>query len=136
MYQTAKVSKILLLAQNNCIDKYKGLNLNEIEVNDKILETQSDDNSEKEDDDYVTESIPLNDNPGPKTAKKTKRRLVPWSEEEKRATEEFFKKHIRNKRPPKKAEVMQLTEKYPTLFINRKWDTIKVYVQNKYMAKK
>lgn len=72
--------------------------------------------------------------PGPSKKRKTKRELVPWKDEEKRVAEDFFRTHIKQKRTPKKDEVMKLLTMYPHLFSGRNWATIKVYVQNKYRA--
>lgn len=72
---------------------------------------------------------------GPKTIKCRKRTLIPWTEEQKRVTEFFFSNHIKEKIPPKKDEVMMLKEKYPKLFSNKPYPTIKAYVWNKYRNK-
>lgn len=150
IYQTAKISKVLLLAQRNGIDQYKNCSLSDICLsNDDIIEDNNldvdlDEIENNQDTDIKdTENIPNTDNVQNfkkeinqetliKKKKQFKRVVIPWSKESKSRTEEFFKEHIKNKIPPKKAEVLQLIEKYPALFINRKWDTIKVYVQNKY----
>lgn len=132
IYQTAKVSKILLLAQNNSIDKYKGKNLNEIEIDNNILETNvSDGESGDEYNEQQSTKEELRQ-PEPSRIRKTKRELIPWKDEEKRVTDEFFKTHIKQRKAPKKDEVLGLVKMYPGLFAGRNWATIKVYVQNKY----
>ncbi|KAK9717198.1 Transposase IS4 [Popillia japonica] len=57
LYQTAKVSKILLLAQNNSIDRYKGCNLNELELEDEVI----DETQDESDNESVVENIQDND---------------------------------------------------------------------------
>lgn len=132
IYQTAKISKVLLLSQNNGISQFQGLNLQEINITDDILECAQSD-SENDDNTVLpmeeTAEKKVDNQSGPK---KTKRHLKPWSNDEKKATEMFFREHIKYKKPPKKGEVMKLKEMYPELFKNREWATIKVYVQNKY----
>lgn len=140
IYQTAKISKVLLLAQKNGIDQYKNCSLSDICLdNDDILEDNNPvsdldeiGNTEDTDNSLVVENTSNKETFLPKNKKPFKRVVIPWSKESKLITEEFFKEHIKKKIPPKKAEVLQLIEKYPALFINRKWDCIKVYVQNKY----
>lgn len=131
IYQTAKISKILLLSQNNGINQYKGCNLQEINISEDIIESSQCD-SENEDNIEVPIEEPTTSSVNLTTPKKRKRHVNPWSDKEKKVTEMFFNKHIDEKKPPKKAEVQKLKEMYPDLFRNREWTTIKVYVQNKY----
>lgn len=146
VYQTAKVSKLLMLAQNNSIDQYKGRSLNELEVGDEILEEDEGSESEREDMstednvDKLEEASVSEAASGKGTAKgrKNKRKTVvkkAWSQEEKRVTEEFFKNHIKKKTAPKKGEVEKLVKNHPELFKDRNWHSIKVYVYNKYKKK-
>ncbi|CAH0560639.1 unnamed protein product [Brassicogethes aeneus] len=133
VYQTAKVSKILLLSQIGSIEKFKGCNIDEISLDDKIVESQKSDSEESDvevndnNENFMRPSVDEN-----KEKKVKRRRLCPWSDKEKKVTEDFFKTHIKQKKAPKKAEVTELINKYPDLFKNRTWATIKVYVQNKY----
>lgn len=140
IYQTAKVSKILLLSQNSNIDKFKGRNINDLNVGDELLESQNDSDTDEE-------TIPINDTGDVvrETIQETqthvqnnKKKIIRnrWTAEEKRVTEEYFRRHIRLKQAPKKNEVLQLVESYPHLFKNRKWDSIKVYVCNVYSKRK
>lgn len=132
IYQTAKISKLLLLAQGNTINQLQGRNINEIEIDDNILENEESD-SEEEIDNGVTENAPSTVQITTQSKKeKTKRRLLPWTKEEKRVTENFFKTHITRKIPPKKAKVEKLIEQNTGLFSGRNWKSIKVFVQNKY----
>lgn len=68
--------------------------------------------------------------------KVVKRVLVPWTVEQKRITESYFKTHIMKKIAPKKHEIMNLIETNPGIFDNKTYSTIKVYVYNKYKDKK
>lgn len=149
VYQTAKVSKLLLLAKHSSIEQFKGQSLSEIEINANVPE----EDEENSDNDYVDIDTPSNvdeeeiikdvasrdkDNitrPSTSVKKGPKRTLVAWTTEQKRYTEEFFKTHIKRKIVPKKHEVMALIEKYPTIFENKGWAVIKVYVHNKFKKK-
>lgn len=140
IYQTAKVAKILLLAQETSIDKYMGRDLNELDVDeDIVVDVHS--NSEDEAEGMQEEHVLQNEKAGTSKSvdetrvidnKKNKRLLKKWSCEEKEATKKFFEKHIKMKRPPKKDEVLKLVEKHPSLFNDRSWQTIKVFVCNLY----
>lgn len=138
IYQTAKVSKILLLAQNNSVDQYKGCSLNELDVEEDILQDDSDSECEgnerfKEVDTLAVElpstSTRIMDN------QIKKRVLKKWSAEAKRATEKFFAYNISKNIPPKKKEVEKLISTNPSLFQGRNWQSIKVYVCNIYSKK-
>ncbi|KAJ8927562.1 hypothetical protein NQ314_019957, partial [Rhamnusium bicolor] len=61
-----------------------------------------------------------------------KRLLVPWTENQKQTVTTYFKTHIKQKRPPKKAECDDIISKHPALLKNKDWLKIKVFVQNKY----
>ncbi|XP_060516196.1 uncharacterized protein LOC132695756 [Cylas formicarius] len=146
VYQTAKVSKLLLLSQNSALfEKNKGKPLSEIELNDEIID-ESDDNYLED----IYENVLENQNPNQlknqdqvpafgvadiPREKKRKRKLVPWTNDQKKITECFFKKHIKNKIPPKKQEVMRLIESDPRIFTNKTWPVIKVYICNKFNKK-
>lgn len=146
VYQTAKVSKLLLLAKHNSIEQFKGRSLNDIEINANLPEEDeenSDDYIDTEsniDEEEMTANTVLRDetNRNKSTTlirKGLKRTLVPWTMEQKKYTDEFFKNHIKMKKVPKKHEVMALIEKYPTIFDNKGWAVIKVYVHNKFKQK-
>lgn len=136
VYQTAKVSKILLLAQNNSIDKYRGQKLDELEVGDEVIETQDDSENEMgeqmENDEVITEEKKLTAPPCVRKKEKIIKRA--WTKNEKEVTENFFRNHIRKRIAPKKKEVLQLIEMQPQLK-TREWQTIKVYVCNQFNKK-
>lgn len=142
VYQTAKICKILLSMESGTAANFKGKTLDEIEINmeEDLIE---EDNFEERDvleevenitdaeNDMVDNSFPSNE----KTASKKKRVLVSWTEEQKTAVKEFFYQHIKSKKPPKKAECMELLAQYPEVLHNKNWLKIKVFVQNIYTKK-
>lgn len=141
VYQTAKVSKLLLLSKSGSIERFKGKRLSEIVLDDTIVEddeSEGDNNDPEHDPLTVGDETPSN-NPQidmELTVKKGKKRtLVAWTEDQKKITEEFFKRHIKKKIPPKKHEVEMLVERNPGIFDNKSWQVIKVYVTNKYSKK-
>ncbi|VEN47397.1 unnamed protein product [Callosobruchus maculatus] len=139
VYQTAKVSKLLLLSKNDHLEAYKGKSLDEIEIDFDISEEESDDDKAEEQT-YVESDLQTNvtdstENEGRRRVvgrAGKKRCLVPWTAEQKKITEAFFKKHINRRKPPKKFEVVQMVERYPQVFQNKTWPVIKVYVCNKF----
>ncbi len=146
VYQTAKVSKLLMLSKAKVLDgRYTGKSLADIEIDDCFV-SEDDVNSEDEDDpeaqvieaesqNVVNDSVEEEVIEPVKVKKGLKRTLVPWTAKQKQVTEAFFKKHIENKIPPKKKEIEELVAKHKELFKNKKWATIKVYVCNKYAKK-
>ncbi|KAJ8963024.1 hypothetical protein NQ314_005610 [Rhamnusium bicolor] len=152
VYQTAKVSKILMLMENGKAADFKGKSLDEIEIDleedllnsnlyetdvaDKDLSEYEDDNFE---DDNETRSNSLIANRSNKNLdnkifvkyepKRKVRTLIPWTAEQKQIVTEFFTEHIKISKPPKRNECEELIEKHPEL-ANKNWMKIKVFVQN------
>lgn len=158
VYQTAKISKLLLLMEDGKADLYKGKNLNDIELD--LNEELEGENFENEDvldyelpDSSVSTQSPHDEpQPGscriqdqtdfqvpsaePQNIKKGKKRtLVPWTDAQKKVVTTFFKRHIKNKQPPKRNECEELKNQNPELLINKDWLKIKVFVQNTYSKK-
>ncbi|KAJ8969282.1 hypothetical protein NQ314_001820 [Rhamnusium bicolor] len=157
VYQTAKVSKILMLMENGKAADFKGKSLDEIEIDleedllnsnlyetdvaDKDLSEYEDDNFE---DDNETRSNSLIANRSNKNLdnkifvkyepKRKVRTLIPWTAEQKQIVTEFFTEHIKISKPPKRNECEELIEKHPEL-ANKNWMKIKVFVQNVYTKK-
>lgn len=154
IYQTAKVSKLLLLSKEGELERFKGKRLEEIDIDVNVIEENE---SDEEEEIYIPALNEALDNFQGQTEaeenceetlrnvtatssisgkcignNKKRRTLVPWTAEQKNLTEIFFKNHIKKKIPPKKQEVMDLIDKYPSIFHNKTWPTIKVYVCNKY----
>lgn len=150
VYQTSKISKLLLLMEKGEAAQYKGKSLQEIELDlDEDL-MKGDENNKEEDelpliDDGIKENMKKTDNENlknnsiemkipNKNFKKT-RTLVPWTYEQKSVVNSFFADHIKQKIPPKKHECETLKSQHEKLFENKDWLKIKVYVQNIYSKK-
>ncbi|XP_024084023.1 uncharacterized protein LOC106662998 isoform X2 [Cimex lectularius] len=144
VHQTAKMSKLLLLMENGQTEAYKGKNLEQININlDEIIEDESDDeneimtNFETRFHEQERCSHEQRKTVPEKTAagKMKKRVLVPWTTEQKQLVKQFFKSHIKTKTAPKKRECEKLISLHPTIFSNKNWLKMKVYVQNEYTKK-
>lgn len=158
VYQTAKLSKLLLLMEKGEANHYKGKSLDEIEINmeENLLDEKQDDEDDVEDvEEPINESIKKSKNGSEKVddsnntdcvntvekenqamPQKKRRILIPWTEEQKKLTRTFFAKHIRNSRPPKRHECEELIDANPGVFNNKTWLKMKVFVQNEYSKKK
>ncbi|CAH0550878.1 unnamed protein product [Brassicogethes aeneus] len=156
VHQTAKISKLLLLLEGGNLGKYKGKTLDQIDLNmdDDICDQNenNDDNEDNEDEPQSSLARNLNfDLDSPKDivnldnvktthekmeVKKGKKRiLVTWTPEQKKTVKLFFFKHIKDKKPPRRAECEELKNTYPNLFKNKDWLKIKVFIQNIYTKK-
>lgn len=145
IYQTAKISKILLLMERGQAGEFKGKNLEDINVNlDEDLMCVEDENIEERIDDIESEinEVEVDENEEEvqkillkKEVKTKSRKLVPWTENQKKVVLEYFKNHIKQKKPPKKEECENLIKKHPQLLHNKNWLKIKVFIQNKYTNK-
>ncbi|KAK4886735.1 hypothetical protein RN001_003006 [Aquatica leii] len=134
VYQTAKIAKLLVLMESGKAGSYKGKSLDEIEIDmeEEVVEDESDDGRQTD-----TEML---EQQSPQTVpvqlpKKCKRKLVPWTAEQKKLCNLFFKNHIIHKKPPKKEECNNLKLAHPEVFDNKTWPQIKVFVQNIYSKK-
>lgn len=146
VYQTAKISKLLLLMEDGKADEYQGKTLDEIELNmdeevigneiekQEVVDMELEEAGPSQninlnrDEQVASTSQVLTYN----TSAKKKRTLVPWTNEQKNVVTKYFKDHIKYKKPPKRAECDQLKNKHPTLLHNKDWLKIKVYIQNIY----
>lgn len=143
IYQTAKVSKILLLSKSRSIEKYKGKSLKDIEV-DETLEEDSD-CANKDEDTFDSDEQSDNDQqdiPSSHHVEKTLRtaarkfiKRVPWTDEQKKIAKDYFHEHIKKKTAAKKDEVIDFINKYPEVYKNKSWQVIKAFVQNIYSKK-
>ncbi|CAG9827845.1 unnamed protein product [Diabrotica balteata] len=144
VYQTAKISKLLILMENGEAGGQKGKTLDDISINldQNLLEDESSEESddlEKNDfDDFkkvnVTEEL-KEDETIETFAPKKKRILTPWTIEQKNIVKAYFSKYIDQKRAPKRFECEELKSLHPQLFLNKNWLKIKVFVQNQYLKK-
>lgn len=151
MFQTAKISKLLLLMETGDADMYKGHTLDEININleeeiigediqneeildFEMLEPISPINKTSLNSvDCSKRSMPSSSNKSiEQTVMKKKRVLVPWTPQQKRVVLNFFSKHIKSRKPPKRDECENLRSQYPELLNNKDWLKIKVFIQNTY----
>lgn len=154
VYQTAKISKILLLSKGGAFEKFKGKRLEEIEIDDMLIEEESEDDddenkfildlpddtaetSKKNKENMVTLDNNKHDNEGRINKKKgAKRTLVPWTNQQKKIAEDFFRRNIKKKIPPRKNDVDKMVDQHPNIFNNKTWQVIKVFVCNKFKSNK
>ncbi|CAH1102112.1 unnamed protein product [Psylliodes chrysocephalus] len=155
LYQTAKISKLLLLMEKGQAGEYKGKSLDDIpiDMDENLLlchdnERDNDGDSENEEQDVIPENeteeqnlvhkkldSPKKHKPVPKKHKQ-KRILVPWTTRQKKVVTTYFKNNIKNRKPPIRQECDELKSQYPELLSNKDWLKIKVFVQNLYTKKK
>nr|CAI5842778.1 unnamed protein product [Callosobruchus analis] len=124
IYQTAKVAKVLLLMEKGQGDKFRGKNLNEIDIAPEIY-----DSSESKYEDYDDEPIVQ------KVLNRKRNLRATWTESEKEITRKYFSKHIQNKIAPKKLECEQFLEAHSQKFGSKNWLKIKTFVYNAYRLK-
>lgn len=164
VYQTAKVAKLLILMEKGKAGTNKGKTLDEIDLEEDLLKNtdmESDDEENELKENLENESSYLNENessylnenensnptkpeavqnsPDPAVTaplpRKNKRILVPWTKEQKKIVKNYFHRHIKNKKPPKRFECEDLKAKHPKLLNNKDWLKMKVFVQNLYTKK-
>lgn len=138
VYQTAKLSKLLLLMEKGEAEKYTGKTLDEIDINleDNLMDDVYEHDGVEDMVINQTAQSPDSSILPQKCSEKTKRILVPWTTDQKTAVKDFFKKHILKKIPPKKDECLKVRELNKPLLENKDWLKIKVFVQNEYKKKK
>ncbi|CAG9790220.1 unnamed protein product [Diatraea saccharalis] len=157
VYQTAKLSKLLLLMESGDADYYKGKSLDDIDLDleqDLLQDTHEDidQNNEIMENEAVMPTENLNEpnidaNVHDSTLKtpqlcditnstenktKKKRNLIPWTAQQKNIVTKFFSKHIKSQVPPKRHECEELRDLHPDIMHNKDWLKIKVFVQNAY----
>lgn len=137
MYQTAKVSKLLLLMNEGGIEQYKGKTLDEIDIElTPLTEEESIINKIKtfdEEDAFKPEVVfdkSENKMRGSKSLIKHS-----WTVQAKIKLSDYFSDHIKKKRAPRQTEVIEFMKLYPQEFEKLKWTTIKAAVYNMYMGK-
>lgn len=149
VYQTAKITKLLLMMEKGEGQQFKGKTLDEIKVNleddqissdhfsdedygfpkspplEEVL-NQKEDNSQKYDMDMI----------GKKPSQKRKKREVhKWTDEQRKVVAFFFDSEIKAKLAPKKHRVDELYRINQDLNLPKPWEKIKVFVQNIYTNK-
>ncbi|KAK4875861.1 hypothetical protein RN001_012283 [Aquatica leii] len=143
IYQTAKVSKLLLLMMEGGAENFKGKQLEEIDIpltpvidNQDVFTQcvqdtpQSDEEVQKVDDKSISHGTEENRE---KVNKLIER--LPWTDQQKQIIFKHFAENIKKKEAPKQLEVKKLIEIYPELFKERKWTSIKAVVYNMYTGK-
>lgn len=150
IYQTAKISKLLILMENGQAGQYRGKCLEDIDLNldEDLLETCTELEPVIEPLEETLNVIdPISDRLDERVVEKStsrkvsgvggkKRTLDPWTDMQKQIATTYFQAHIKKKMPPKKKECEILISKYPKIFENKNWLKIKVFVQNKYRMTK
>ncbi|CAG9773507.1 unnamed protein product [Ceutorhynchus assimilis] len=154
VYQTAKISKLLLLMENGSSVDYKGKSLDEIEVDlEAGLEQEIPDVDPEEDDlfrsqqeimpstssithtgdkeDKSENELSLLDQKYKKKATANKKQKIkiartPWTDEQKKVVTNYFELHIKEKKAPKQAECETLISMNHDLLKNKNWLKIKL----------
>lgn len=143
IYQTAKVSKLLLLMREGGAERFKNKRLDEIHIDlDPISEENDTENinsefNEVEECDENTPKISeyaLHELKMQKKVKKGVEKRKNWSKEQKKLINEYFREKIIAKQPPKKSEIETFIELHPE-FTSVKWSTLKAVVYNIYSNK-
>lgn len=146
LYQTAKVSKLLLLMSHGGAEQFKGMHLDDINIdldliNDKTTMEQLAQEYDESESQNPTENEPvqIEENRLNKEHKINKRvvqkQKISWSSNEKKIIASYFAENIKNKRAPKRHEVDKLVETYPDIFGGKPWTSIKAVVYNIYTGK-
>nr|CAI5851793.1 unnamed protein product [Callosobruchus analis] len=138
MYQTAKISKLLLLASEGGLQKYKGMQLDDINIDLEPVVDDSDLNEQLLEEIGERRTVPT-DEPSTtlSTVQSCKNTHIKqtWSAEQKKIIAEYFADYIKKKQAPKQFEVNKLIKQYPEMFASRKWTSIKAVVYNMYTEK-
>nr|CAI5830019.1 unnamed protein product [Callosobruchus analis] len=145
IYQTAKISKLLLLMLQGGAESFKGKSLDEINIDLSPIYDEEDEqdnsflNIEEEAITTGGEGSEGVDSRNITVNKRSKRVMVgnrlTWTNTQKRLVAEHFSMHIQNKRSPKQHEVHDFVQLYPDLFKERKWTSIKAVAFNMYTNK-
>lgn len=154
IYQTAKVSKLLLLMMDGGAEEFKGKSLDEIQIDlnpiyDKetsLLENDTENSiGDREKCLLINDTAPnIVENNKKMTSKSNKNdkknkmkvtERVAWTKQQKTIIKEDFSQNIKDKKPPKQQEIIKFVQKYPLLFGNKKWTSIKAVVYNMYSGK-
>ncbi|KAK5647978.1 hypothetical protein RI129_002870 [Pyrocoelia pectoralis] len=142
VYQTAKISKLLMVMEKGGASEYQGKALEDININlNENLLSNGEESDESDGEDIFEETAkkPEQTNiqqPEIIIPKKGKiRTLVPWTQQQKKVVKEYFRKNIAKKKPPIRSECEKLKEIHKDLLDNKDWLKIKVFIQNQYTKK-
>ncbi|KAG5899076.1 hypothetical protein JTB14_028246 [Gonioctena quinquepunctata] len=131
VYQTAKISKLLLLMEKGEASQFKGKTLDEINLN--LEEAIMRDSDEPEED--FEENLQQHEPALPSCSIPMKRGVLCLDTRTERPYETTFCIYIKSKVPPRKKDVEELKILNPGKFDNKSWEQIKVFVQNIYKKK-
>ncbi|KAI4468093.1 hypothetical protein MML48_2g00016494 [Holotrichia oblita] len=141
MYQTAKVSKLLLLMSEGGIERFKGKNLDDIDVDltpvaeeedllKRVNDCENMSTTEQCQEEPCTNATTTHEagvcNPRKPIIKQS------WTTQEKQIIAKHFSGHIKSKRAPTQVEISEFIKEHPNNFQNRKCTTIKAVVYNMY----
>ncbi|KAJ8936194.1 hypothetical protein NQ318_008491 [Aromia moschata] len=145
IFQTAKIAKLLLLMESGDAGKYQGKTLDEINLEEDLMNPEKNNETSEEDvsdeEGELLQQIKCTPQISNKVEQKKevatvkKRVLTKWSDRQKQVALNFFKEHIKQKKPPKRDECAKLKELNGDLFNNKDWLKIKVFIQNIYTNK-
>ncbi|KAI4463247.1 hypothetical protein MML48_4g00000716 [Holotrichia oblita] len=154
IYQTAKVSKLLMAINKGKGAEYSGKTLDEIEFSDNVeSDSESDSTLPAETQEGCRSPITVAGPSGIRhrqnqlckeveecsdsesVEREKKNRRDRWTEEQKKVLKEFFSTHIKQMKPPRKIEVETLLKDRKKLFEGRNWVNIKAFVYNCYKKK-
>ncbi|KAK9709409.1 hypothetical protein QE152_g26657 [Popillia japonica] len=127
LYQTAKISKLLILMDKGLSSKYKGKSLEEIDINPHEEYAETDESDDAAESSTADASVAVDTNGCGVSAKKKTGR-TPWTTAQINVVKTHFKKHIRLKQAPKKHECEKLLSQYPDLLQNKDWVRVKTCV--------
>ncbi|KAK4882321.1 hypothetical protein RN001_005640 [Aquatica leii] len=137
IYQTAKVSKLLLMLEKGMPTKYKGKSLAEIDVD--INQEYAEEEEEEEEEEGKVEDEKKNEDNGnnddedrlvnvPKTiTKKTLKKRKGWSKDNLSLLNKEFSKHIKNRTYPSTIEIRNFIKEYK---INRTEAVVRSKIQH------
>ncbi|XP_074040018.1 uncharacterized protein isoform X2 [Leptinotarsa decemlineata] len=138
IYQTAKISKLLLLMERG-VDIYKGKSLHEIDINPQ--EELAEEESENDDDTQNIHSVAVPNSlvkPQHKQHIELKSEIIgrtAWTAEQAGLVKTYFENNISSKKAPRKKECLELINKYPDVFYNKDWTRVKTFIYNIYRKK-
>ncbi|XP_074026783.1 uncharacterized protein [Leptinotarsa decemlineata] len=144
LYQTAKVSKLLIAINSGQVGKYKGKSLDEITLSDNeslldetetekpLLHDRKQNDSENEIEETwkqeLREQVIKNADLDKRENNIRKGKRGKWNSEQKNVLKNAFKEHIKNKKAPRKEEAELVMKKHKDLFKDKTWATVKVFV--------
>ncbi|KAI4465358.1 hypothetical protein MML48_3g00011577 [Holotrichia oblita] len=144
IYQTAKVSKLLLLMMEGGAENFKGKQLDDIDIQLTPLADNQDcfeqliENTHQEEGELQDRSVENDSHAVEESNIKVKNKKLlqrqSWTQNQKRLISKYFATNIKKKEAPKQVEINKFVELHPE-FDQMKWTTIKAVVYNIYTGK-